>query len=161
TATRRRRRACAFNARALSRSSGVRLGSHRPRRGAPSRSRRQSTDARTTAGSSRRFRFHRSDGRRARGTTAVNWRDDRGQIAGIEAVPSGILLFGVGALLIANAGTGIDVKMAVTSAAREAARTYVEAPDHDTGIANAEAAARAALVSHGRNGDRMSIVGPA
>jgi hypothetical protein len=91
----------------------------------------------------------------------VNWRDDRGQIAGIEAVPFGILLFVVGALLIANAWTVIDVKMAVTSAAREAARTYVEAPDHDTGIASADAAARAALVSHGRNGDRMSITGPA
>ena len=62
---------------------------------------------------------------------------DRGQIAGIEAIPFGVLLFIVGALLVANAWAVIDVKMTVTSAAREAARTYVEAPDHATAVASA------------------------
>ena len=88
------------------------------------------------------------------------WADDRGQVAGIEAIPFGILLFVVGALLIANAWAVIDVKMAVTSAAREAARTYVEAPDHQTGLGEAEAAARDAIAAHGRNGDRAFISGP-
>ena len=89
-----------------------------------------------------------------------DWSDDRGQVAGIEAIPFGILLFVIGALLIANAWAVIDVKMAVTSAAREAARTYVEAPDHETGLARAEAAARSAIEAHGRNPAKVSISGP-
>jgi Flp pilus assembly protein TadG len=90
----------------------------------------------------------------------VDWSDDRGQVAGIEAVPFGILLFVLGALLITNAWAVIDAKMAVTSAAREAARTYVEAPDHHTGLAEAEAAARSAIAAHGGNIARVSIFGP-
>lgn len=90
----------------------------------------------------------------------MNWRDDRGQVAGIEAIPFGILLFVVGALLIANAWAVIDVKMAVTSAAREAARTYVEAPDHVTGRDNANRAARDAITAHKRNANLATIDGP-
>jgi Flp pilus assembly protein TadG len=90
----------------------------------------------------------------------LDWRDDRGQVAGIEALPFGILLFVLGALLITNAWAVIDVKMAVTSAAREAARTYVEAPDHRTGLAQAEAAARSAISAHGGNVAKVSISGP-
>ncbi len=75
----------------------------------------------------------------------MNWRDDRGQVAGIEAVPFGILIFVVGALLIANAWAVIDVKMAVTSAAREAARTYVEAPSHSIGREEANRARKTRL----------------
>jgi Flp pilus assembly protein TadG len=90
----------------------------------------------------------------------MNWRDDRGQVAGIEAIPFGILLFVVGALLIANAWAVIDVKMAVTSAAREAARTYVEAPDDAQGRANAEQAARDAISAHKRNAALATIDGP-
>jgi hypothetical protein len=90
----------------------------------------------------------------------VNWRDDRGQVAGIEAIPFGILLFVVGALLIANAWAVIDVKMAVTSAAREAARTYVEAPDHLTGREAADRAAHDAIAAHKRNAAIATIDGP-
>ncbi|HEX2384907.1 MAG TPA: hypothetical protein VHI95_19840 [Acidimicrobiales bacterium] len=90
----------------------------------------------------------------------LRWSDDRGQVAGIEAIPFGILLFVIGALLITNAWAVIDAKMAVTSAAREAARTYVEAPDHDTGLVRAEAAARAAIAAHGRDPAKVSISGP-
>ena len=90
----------------------------------------------------------------------MNWRDDRGQVAGIEAVPFGILLFVVGALLIANAWAVIDVKMAVTSAAREAARTYVEAPDDQQGRAAADQAARDAIGAHHRNASLASVDGP-
>jgi Flp pilus assembly protein TadG len=98
--------------------------------------------------------------RRPVGLGGIDWTDDRGQVAGIEAIPFGILLFVVGALLIANAWAVIDAKMAVTSAAREAARTYVEAPDHRTGLVQAEAAARAAVEAHGGNVSRLSISGP-
>jgi len=85
---------------------------------------------------------------------------DRGQIAGIEAIPFGLLLFVVGAMLVVNAWAVIDVKMTVTSAAREAARTYVEAPDHATGAAAAGDAALDAIAAHGRDPARATVRGP-
>ena len=90
----------------------------------------------------------------------MNWRDDRGQVAGIEAIPFGILLFVVGALLIANAWAVVDVKMSVNSAAREAARSYVEASDHETGLRAAEQAAQDAITAGGHDAGRMTIRGP-
>ena len=90
----------------------------------------------------------------------VDWRDDRGQVAGVEALPFGVLLFVVGALLIANAWAVVDAKMTVTSAAREAARSYVEGSDADDALARADAAARDAVRAHGRNADRATIDGP-
>jgi hypothetical protein len=71
-----------------------------------------------------------------------------------------VLLFVVGALLIANAWAVIDAKMTVTSAAREAARSYVEGTDADDARARADAAARDAVRAHGRNADRATIDGP-
>jgi len=91
---------------------------------------------------------------------SIDWRDDRGQVAGAEALPFGVLLFVVGALLIANAWAVIDAKMTVTSAAREAARSYVEASDADDAHARADAAAHDAVRAHGRNADRATIDGP-
>ena len=90
----------------------------------------------------------------------VEWRDDRGQVAGLEALPFGILIFVVGALLIANAWTVIDVKMTVTSAAREAARSYVESSNGAAGRTEADAAAREAVQAHGRSPMKASISGP-
>ncbi len=89
----------------------------------------------------------------------VDWRDERGQVAGVEAIPFGVLLFVVGALLVANAWAVVDAKMAVTSAAREAARTFVEADDIDTARADAIGAARDAIKAYGRNPDRLSLTG--
>jgi phenylalanyl-tRNA synthetase beta chain len=45
---------------------------------------------------------------------------DGGQVAGIEALPFGVLIFVVGALLITNLWAVIDTKIAVDAAAREA-----------------------------------------
>ena len=90
----------------------------------------------------------------------VDWRDEGGQVAGLEALPFGILLFVVGALLVAHAWAVIDAKMTVTSAAREAARSYVEAPSGEEARARAQASARDAVRAHGRNADRATIDGP-
>jgi Flp pilus assembly protein TadG len=92
-------------------------------------------------------------GRRA----GLDWRDDRGQVGGIEVLPFGLLIFVVGSLLIANAWGVVDAKLAVTSAAREAVRAYVEAPDSGAAQAEAQAAARTAIDGHGRNGTRARI----
>ena len=76
--------------------------------------------------------------------------DESGQ-AGMEVLPFGLLTFVVGALLIANAWAVIDAKMAVSAAAREATRAYVEAPVDGDPLALAEAAARSAIEGAGRD----------
>ena len=81
----------------------------------------------------------------------VRWSDDHGQVAGIEVLPFGLLTFVVGMLLVANAWGVVDAKMATTSAAREAVRAYVEAPDADAAVAAADDAAAAAMAGHGRD----------
>jgi Flp pilus assembly protein TadG len=87
-----------------------------------------------------------------------DWRDDRGQFAGIEAIPFGVLVFVIGSLLVANAWAVVDAKLAVSSAAREAARTYVEAPpDADAAASAAHAAAADALRGHGRDPAKATI----
>lgn len=84
---------------------------------------------------------------------ASRWhRDERGQAGGIEALPFGLLIFVVGALLVASAWAVIDAKLAVVSAAREGARTYVEADDARSAEAAATAAAEEAMANHGRGG---------
>ncbi len=88
-------------------------------------------------------------------------RGDRGAVGGIEALPFGLLLFVVGGLLVANAWAVIDAKFALTAAAREATRTYVEAPDAATAAADADAAARAAIAGFGRDPRRVHVSVPA
>ena len=84
-------------------------------------------------------------------------RDQAGQLAGIEAVPFGLLVLVVGVLLVANAWAVIDAKMAVASAAREAARAYVEAPPGADPLARAQDAAQEAIRGAGRNPGRLRV----
>ena len=84
-------------------------------------------------------------------------RDEAGQVAGIEALPFGLLTFVVGALLVANAWAVIDAKIAVSSAAREATRAFVEAPADADPLALAEAAARSAIDGAGRDPDQLVL----
>jgi len=89
--------------------------------------------------------------------TAIDWRDDRGQLAGIEALPFGVLIFVVGALLITNAWAVVDAKVAVDAASREAVRAYVEAPDGNTAMTAAHVTATDTIAAHGRRGDKVTI----
>lgn len=82
---------------------------------------------------------------------------ERGAIGGVEVLPFGVLIFVAGALLIANAWGVIDAKLTVESAAREAGRAYVEAPDRDTAERAASRAAREAVAGAGRDPDRMAL----
>jgi hypothetical protein len=84
-------------------------------------------------------------------------RDESGQLAGIEAVPFGLLTFVVGTLLVANAWAVVDAKMAVTAAAREATRAYVEAPADADPLALADAAARSAVQGAGRDPAQLVV----
>ena len=90
-------------------------------------------------------------------TGAHRWRrDESGQVAGIEVIPFGLLTFVVGTLLVANAWAVVDAKMAVSAAAREATRAYVETPPGADPLARAQAAAREALRGAGRDPDPVS-----
>lgn len=83
-------------------------------------------------------------------------RDDSGQ-GGAEALPLGVLTFVVGALLLSNVWAVIDSRAAVTTAAREAARAYVEATDEGRAWSEARARAAEVLVGHGRDPDRLVL----
>lgn len=84
-------------------------------------------------------------------------RDESGQVAGIEAIPFGLLTFVVGALFIANAWAVIDAKLAVSAAAREATRAFVEAPVDGDPLALADEAARSAIAGAGRDPGRLAL----
>lgn len=87
-------------------------------------------------------------------------RGDRGQIGGIEVLPFGFLVFISASLLFANAWAVIDAKFAVSAAAREAVRAYVESDSDDEARARAVRRAREALDAYGRGGDGVSIREP-
>jgi hypothetical protein len=72
-------------------------------------------------------------------------------------LPIGILVFLVGVLLVANAWSVVDAKMAATSAAREATRAYVESPPDADPMAAADAAARQAVQGAGRDPSRLTL----
>ncbi len=83
----------------------------------------------------------------------MRWRDEEGFVAGGEALALGVVVFVVGALLVLNAWRLVDGKLAVETAAREAARGVVEAPvevllDPAAAHGVAEARARATMLSH-------------
>ncbi|MEO7555272.1 MAG: hypothetical protein ABIV94_01540 [Acidimicrobiales bacterium] len=92
---------------------------------------------------------------------SIDWHDDRGQMGGFEAIPFGLLIFVVGALLVANAWAVIDTKMAAQSAAREATRTYVESGDPLHARADADIAAAEAIGAYGRDPAKLRLDGPA
>ena len=88
--------------------------------------------------------------------------DDAGIVGGAEALPIGLLVFVVGALIVANTWSVIDAKLAVNAAAREATRHYVEAHVTEAGGASqaaedATAAGLAAITAHGRDAARADI----
>jgi hypothetical protein len=82
---------------------------------------------------------------------------DHGQVGGIEVIPFGILTFVIAILVIANVWGAVDADLSTTSAAREAVRAFVEAPDEATAQLRAESAAQQAFQGQGRNAGTTSI----
>lgn len=79
-------------------------------------------------------------------------------MAGIEAIPFGILVFVVGVLLLTNAWAVIDAKLAADAASREAARAYVEGwPDPVASWSDAQQRGRDAASAQGRDGARLLL----
>jgi len=92
---------------------------------------------------------------RSRRSTPRRERNDAG-IFGFEALPLFILVFVIGVLMFSESWAAIDAKIAATSGAREAGRTFVESPANlgaAEAFALASEAAKAAVSSHGRSGE--------
>jgi hypothetical protein len=78
-------------------------------------------------------------------------------VGGVEVLPSGLLTFVVGALLVSNAWAVVDSRYMVTSAAREAVRVTVEAPDESTAHSRASARVNEVVRAHGRDARRVTL----
>jgi hypothetical protein len=88
-------------------------------------------------------------------------RGDAGQVGGIEVLPFGMLTFVSATLLFVNAWGVIDAKFAVTAAARESVRAFIEADTLPEATAAAERRGTATLAAWGRDGDRSAVGSPA
>ncbi len=112
----------------------------------------------------RRQGDHRQDGSTSGEYPACATRPrrqgDHGQVGGIEVLPFGFLIFVSVTLLIANAWGVIDAKLAVTSAAHEGVRAYVEADNATTAATAARQRAAETLNGYGRGGARATIGTP-
>lgn len=86
--------------------------------------------------------------------------DERGQIGGVEALSFGVLIFVLGMLGAASAWAVVDAKVAATSAAREASRSFVESDGSAAAWANAAARGREAFAGHGRNALAVELPQP-
>lgn len=75
----------------------------------------------------------------------------------MEAIPFGLLVFVIAVLLVSNAWAVIDAKMTVASAAREATRSYVEAPAGADPGALAHDAAVEVMQGGGRDPSRLTL----
>ena len=87
--------------------------------------------------------------------------DERGQIGGAESVAFGVLVLVLGVLGAATAWAVVDTKMAAASAAREAARTYVESDGSPSAWDDAASRGRQAFAGHGRNPSVLDLPRPA
>ncbi len=90
-------------------------------------------------------------------TDGPRWRRDESGQAGFEVIPFGLLTFVVGTLIVANAWAVVDAKMAVSAAAREATRAFVEAPVDADPLTLAQEAAASAIQGAGRDPNVMEL----
>jgi len=78
-------------------------------------------------------------------------RDEAGFAGGLAGLLFGVLIFVFGTVLVAYGWAVVQTKAAVVDAARQAARTYVEAPDSLDAYESARGAAYASLAAKDRN----------
>lgn len=93
----------------------------------------------------------------ASSNTVRRLRGESGQVGGIEAIPFGVLTFVIAMLVVANVWGVVDARLATSSAARDAVRAFVEAPDEWTAHVRADSAARDALNGQGRSAANSSV----
>lgn len=88
---------------------------------------------------------------------AASGERDAGFAGGFGGLLFGLLFLGVGTLLVASAWGVLDTKFAADAAARQAVRTYVEAPDASAAATRAEEAADASLAGYGRDPSKAVV----
>jgi hypothetical protein len=82
---------------------------------------------------------------------------EQGFVGGFEGLLFGLLIFVAGTLLATHAWAVIDTKAATEAAARQAARTYVEAASPAAAAYQAQQAAANALAGYGRSAARGRV----
>ena len=82
-------------------------------------------------------------------------RDDRGVVAGSDVLFFGVVMITFTSLVIMNAWLAIDASLAVSNAAREGARTFVES-DPAQAQGRSEAAMNEVMAQYGRNDGSLS-----
>lgn len=90
-------------------------------------------------------------------TTRRRITGEAGQAGGAEVLPLAFLTFVFAMLIVVNAWSVVDADLATTSAAREAVRAFVEAPDEQSALGSATLAAAEAIEGHGRTGASTSV----
>jgi len=83
--------------------------------------------------------------------------DETGFAGGADGLVFGLLIFVVGTLMAGNAWAVVDTKLAADAAARQAVRTYVEAPNAVTAATDSQQSADDALASYGRSPAKASL----
>ena len=84
-------------------------------------------------------------------------RLEAGFVGGFAGLLFGFLVFVLGTLVVAYGWAVVQTKSAVVDAARQAARTYVEAPDGSDAYNSARAAAAASLTAKGKDPRRAAL----
>lgn len=84
-------------------------------------------------------------------------RDELGQLASVEILPFGLLVFVVGVLFFGQVWAVLEAKSAVDAAAREATHVFVESSRADSAVADATAAAYRTLEVNGRDPGRAEV----
>jgi hypothetical protein len=92
-----------------------------------------------------------------RSSDRSRYRSEEGFVGGFEGLLFGVLLFVVGTLMVAYAWAIVDTKLATVEAAKQATRTYVEAPSGAVAAAQAQQAADQALAGYGRDPQRARV----
>lgn len=85
--------------------------------------------------------------------------DERGVVAGSDMLLFGFLAFVLSSLVIVNVWSVIDASLAVSSAAREGARTFVEAAP-DTAWAESQARVNDVMANFGRTDRAVPVEAP-
>lgn len=84
-------------------------------------------------------------------------RGEAGFAGGLAGLLFGLLIFLLGTFLAAYGWAVVQTKSAVVDAARQAARTFVEAPDAQDAYTSARMAADASLAAKGRDPTRATL----
>jgi hypothetical protein len=87
-------------------------------------------------------------------------RDDRGQVAGVETVAIGVLVFVAGLLIATNAWSVLTTRQVADSIAREYVHAYSEQPTRSAALSAAREAAETVRSTHRIDPDRLTIDEP-